>query len=122
MKTFLAIALTMISLAASAQNVQYAAIVSITPITEQVVTIKQQCGASAGYHRQEPSIGNELIGAGIGGFFGQMLGHGNGKNVGMVVGAAAGAYAGSEVSREQQYQPACRSIQTYITMPGALHE
>lgn len=109
-KLFILVAL--ISSTVFAQEVRYANIVSVTPITDNVKVIKQQCGGQAGYH-EENSIAGKVVGGIVGFFVGNSFGKGNGRNAARVAGTGIGIAVGNAYDNNQNVQPNCRGIETF---------
>lgn len=113
MKKFVAIATVLVSAASFAQDVQYANIVSVTPVKENIQVVKQQCGGSSGYNQQEPGYVGRIVGTIGGAAVGSRFGKGNGKVATTAVGAGVGYAAGSAYDNNGNVQPNCRNITTY---------
>ncbi len=85
---------------------EFAEVVSVTPLTEQVKTPREACQDVA-VTKQQPTkdphrVTGSIIGAVAGGVLGNALG-GHGSNTGAkVAGAAVGGIAGHEVQRKMQ--------------------
>lgn len=85
---------------------EFADVVSVTPLTEQVKTPREECHDET-VTRQAPvkdahRVTGTVIGAIAGGVLGNAIG-GHGSNTGAkVIGAAAGGVAGHEVQRKMQ--------------------
>ena len=117
MKTMLLVALMMMSSMVSAQEVRYANVVSVTPVTDNVRVTKQQCGGSAGY-QEESSIVGKVIGGVVGFIGGSQIGRGNGRTAAKIVGTAAGVAIGDAYDEANRYQPNCRGVTTYEPIKG----
>lgn len=111
------IALSLICSIAQAQEVRYANIVSVTPVTDNVRVVKQQCGGSAGY-RDEPSIAGKVVGGIVGFIGGSMIGQGKGNTAAKIVGTAAGVAVGDAYDEQNRYQANCRGVTTYEPVRG----
>ena len=87
--------------AAQAAGPQYAQVVSVTPVHQQVNTPHQVCQDVVVNHTEPPrdqhNIAGTAIGAVAGGLLGHMVGHGKGNTLATVAGAAAGGYAGNRI-------------------------
>jgi uncharacterized protein YcfJ len=108
----------LLSTQAFGQEVQYANIVSVTPYTENVVVIKQQCGGSAGYTVNERSLVGAAAGTVVGGVVGHQVGKGKGNILATIVGAIGGAILGDMIDNRQGYSANCRNVETYEPVPG----
>jgi uncharacterized protein YcfJ len=124
---FLALAFISTSIDASAQEViQRAKIISVTPVTEEVLVIKSNCNDDSINASNQQSVfnSNTVIGAIIGGLLGRTVGSGTGKTVATIGGAVAGgviANAMQQVPADKKYQNIpnpCRNIKTYEPVPG----
>ncbi|GGA46915.1 glycine zipper 2TM domain-containing protein [Dyella nitratireducens] len=80
---------------------QYAQVVSVTPVHQQVNTPHQVCQDVVVNHTEPPkdqhNIAGTAIGAVAGGLLGHMIGHGKGNTIATVGGAVAGGYAGNRI-------------------------
>ena len=111
MKKLFALVSLVVSLNANSQDVQYANIVSVTPLTDQVAVIKSNCVDVP----QERSF----FGMIVGGLGGAAVGKAVSKsNTGAVVGAGIGGYAGDAIDNAIRTQEACRQIQSYEPVSG----
>ena len=108
----LLILVALISFNASAQEVRYANVVSVTPLTDNVKVIKQQCGGSAGYHEENSFVG-KIVGGLTGLFIGSNVGKGKGRTAAQIGGTAIGVAVGNAYDNDQSIQPNCRAIETY---------
>jgi len=85
---------------------QFAEVVAVTPLTEEVKTPREECHAET-VTKQVPvkdphRVTGTVIGAVAGGVLGNVIG-GHGSNTGAkVIGAAAGGAAGHEIQRKMQ--------------------
>ena len=84
----------------------YAEVVSVTPLTEEVKTPREECHDET-VTRQAPvkdqnRIAGTVIGAVAGGVLGNALGGGGSNTGAKVVGAAAGGFAGNKVQESMQ--------------------
>ena len=111
MKKLLALVALTISLNINAQEVQYANIVSVTPLTDQVAVIKSNCVDVP----QERSFFGMIVGAVGGAAVGKAV---TKSNTGAVVGAGVGGYAGDAIDNAMRAQESCRQIQTYEPVSG----
>lgn len=101
---------------------EYAQVVSVTPVTEEVQTPREECHDEV-VTRQEPvkdkhRITGTVVGAVAGGVIGNALG-GGGKNTGAkIAGAAVGGYAGNKAQEKIQqnstYQTTERVCNTVV--------
>jgi uncharacterized protein YcfJ len=101
---------------------QYARVVSVTPVTEQVQTPREECHDQV-VTRQKPvkdthRIAGTVVGAVAGGLLGNAIG-GGGKNTGAkIAGAAVGGYAGNKTQEKMQqndtYQTTERVCNTVV--------
>jgi uncharacterized protein YcfJ len=85
---------------------QYAGVTSVTPVTEEVKTPRENCVdqevTKQAPVKDEHRLTGTVIGAVAGGVLGNALG-GHGSNTGAkVIGAAAGGVAGHEIQRKMQ--------------------
>ncbi|HUB90774.1 MAG TPA: glycine zipper 2TM domain-containing protein [Dyella sp.] len=80
---------------------EYAQVVSVTPVHQQVNTPHQVCQDVVVNHTEPPkdqhNIAGTAIGAVAGGLLGHMIGHGKGNTLATVGGAVAGGYAGNRI-------------------------
>ena len=113
MKKFVAIAAILVSSSVLSQETRVANIVSVTPVTENVQVVKQQCGGSAGYARQEPGYVGRIVGVVSGTAIGSRFGNGTGRTVATAVGAGIGYIAGDAYDNSGNVQPNCRAVSTY---------
>ncbi len=111
MKKLFALVSLVVSLNANSQDVQYANIVSVTPLTDQIAVIKSNCVDVP----QERSF----FGMIVGGLGGAAVGKAVTKsNTGAVVGAGIGGYTGDAIDNAMRTQEACRQIQSYEPVSG----
>lgn len=110
-KSLIAFAALAISTLSFAQEVQYANIVSVTPLTDQVPVIKSNCQAVP----QERSFLGMVVGMVGGAAVGKAA---TKSNTGMVVGAGVGAYAGDAIDNAMRQQEFCHQVQTYEPKAG----
>ena len=103
----------LISSTSFAQEIRQANIISVTPITDNIKVVKQQCGGSAGYIQQEPGVIGRVVGIIGGAVVGSRFGEGNGRVISTAVGTGVGYMAGSAYDNNDNIQPNCRSITTY---------
>jgi len=99
LKTSLAAAASAVLLgtAVPAAAVEYARVVSATPVTGSVAAPRQECVDTAQIVQQPPSGAGALIGAIAGGVVGNQFGHGFGRAAATGAGAVAGAAIGNNV-------------------------
>ena len=101
---------------------EFARVVSVTPVTEQVKTPREECHDVV-VTRQKPvkdthQIAGTVVGAVAGGLLGDAIG-GGGKNTGAkIAGAAVGGYAGNKAQEKLQqsdtYQTTERVCNTVV--------
>jgi len=101
---------------------EYARVVSVTPVTEEVQTPREECRDQV-VTRQQPvkdkhKIAGTVVGAVAGGLLGNAIG-GGGKNTGAkIAGAAVGGYAGNKTQEKMQqndtYQTTERVCNTVV--------
>ena len=120
LKTSLAAAASAVLLgtAVPAAAVEYARVVSATPVTGSVAAPRQECVDTAQIVQQPPSGAGALIGAIAGGVVGNQFGHGFGRAAATGLGAVAGSAIGNnaEVSATPpQTVPVqrCRTVNGY---------
>jgi len=99
LKSSLAVAASAVLLgaAAPAGAVEYARVVSATPVNGSVAAPRQECADSAQVVQQPPSGAGALIGAIAGGVVGNQFGHGFGRAAATGLGAVAGSAIGNNV-------------------------
>lgn len=99
---------------------EYAEVVSVTPITENIKTPREECRDKV-VTRQEPvkdthKIAGTVIGAVAGGLLGDAIGGGGKNTAAKIAGAAAGGYAGNKtqetMQRNDTYQTTQRECNT----------
>src|SRR5215204_4708543 len=83
--------------AAPAFAVEYAHVVSATPVTDSVAAPRQECADTAQTVQQPPTGAGALIGAIAGGVVGNQFGHGFGRAAATGLGAVAGSAIGNNV-------------------------
>ena len=112
----MAVTLLVFSNVSQAQETRYANIVSVTPVIANVQVIKQQCGGSAGYQRNESSLVGTAVGIVGGAVVGRMV---TKSTTGTVVGAGLGGVIGNMVDNSgSQVTPNCRNVSTYEPTQG----
>jgi uncharacterized protein YcfJ len=111
----LLLSLLVLSSFAQAQEVRYANIVSVTPVTDNVKFVKQQCANTTTYQNQ-PGIVGRVVGVVTGTAVGSQIGNGRGRTIaiasGAVIGEAAGA-AYDNAGTNVPGSPVCRNIVSY---------
>ena len=95
---------------------EFAEVVAVTPLSEQVKTPRQECHdetiTQQAPVKDEHRVTGTVIGAIAGGVLGNAIG-GHGSNTGAkVVGAAAGGVAGHEVQRTMQEHDTVTTAET----------
>ena len=88
------------------QHANYAKVLSVKPITEEVSGTRTECHAVQ-VQRQAPvqdenRITGTVIGGVLGGVLGHQVGNGRGKDVATAIGAVAGGLAGNKVQQNMQ--------------------
>jgi uncharacterized protein YcfJ len=98
-KTSLAAAASAVLLgtAVPAAAVEYARVLSATPVTGSVAAPRQECTDTAQIVQQPPSGAGALVGAIAGGVVGNQFGHGFGRAAATGAGVVAGAAIGNNV-------------------------
>jgi uncharacterized protein YcfJ len=95
---------------------EYADVVAVEPIKEQVKTPREVCKDVAVTRRapvkDEHQIVGSVIGAVAGGLLGNQVGGGNGKKIATVAGAVGGGYAGNKVQEGMQNRDTYTTTQT----------
>ena len=95
---------------------EYADVVAVEPIKEQVKTPREVCKDVAVTRRapvkDEHQIVGSVIGAVAGGLLGNQIGGGNGKKIATVAGAVGGGYAGNKVQEGMQDRDTYTTTQT----------
>nr|WP_297459241.1 glycine zipper 2TM domain-containing protein [uncultured Halomonas sp.] len=90
----------------TAQQPQYAEVISVDRLTETVETPREVCENVAVTHQrpvQDPNrIAGTAIGAIVGGVLGNQIGDGSGQKIATAAGAVAGGFAGREVQQRMQ--------------------
>ncbi|CRH28987.1 glycine zipper 2TM domain-containing protein [Pantoea ananatis] len=88
------------------RGLQYAQVLSATPIKESIKQPRQECRNVTLTHRRpvqdENRIAGSVLGAVAGGVLGHQFGGGRGRDVATVAGALAGGYAGNQVQGGMQ--------------------
>ncbi|MDE1166438.1 MAG: glycine zipper 2TM domain-containing protein [Pseudomonas sp.] len=95
---------------------EYADVVAVEPINEQIKTPRQVCKDVA-VTRQKPvqdqhQIAGSVLGAVAGGLLGHQVGGGKGKTLATVAGAVGGGYAGNKVQEHMQNGDTYTTTQT----------
>jgi uncharacterized protein YcfJ len=111
MKKLLVVFLVSMASSVFAQEVRYANIVSVTPLTDQVSVIKSNCVDA----QQERSFWGMIFGGLGGAAVGKAV---TKSNTGMAVGAAVGGYAGDAIETAMNTQERCRQIHSYEPVSG----
>ena len=83
--------------AQAAQAVEYATVVSSTPVIASVPVSRQQCSEGSQIVQQQPSGAGAVIGAIAGGLLGNTVGGGFGRAAATGIGAVAGSVVGNQV-------------------------
>jgi uncharacterized protein YcfJ len=120
LKTSLATAASaaLLGVAGPAAAVEYARVVSATPVSSSVAAPRQECTETAQVVQQAPSGAGAMIGAIAGGVIGNQFGHGFGRAAATGAGAVAGAAIGNNVEANAN-PPAtvpvrqCRTVNGY---------
>ncbi|SDL60369.1 Uncharacterized conserved protein YcfJ, contains glycine zipper 2TM domain [Modicisalibacter muralis] len=90
----------------TAQQPQFAEVISVDRVTETVETPREVCENVAVTHRRpvkDPNrIAGTAIGAIVGGVLGNQIGDGSGQKIATAAGAVAGGFAGREVQQRMQ--------------------
>ena len=85
---------------------QYADVLAVEPMKEQIKTPRKECKEVAVTHRRpvqdQHQIIGSVVGAVAGGLLGNQVGGGNGKKIATVAGAVGGGYAGNKVQEGMQ--------------------
>lgn len=82
---------------AAAPPVQYATVISSTPVVVQTSVPRQECSDAPGYVPTPTSGGGAVVGGILGGLAGNAIGAGAGRALATGVGAIAGALVGNNV-------------------------
>lgn len=95
---------------------EYAQVLGVQPINEQIKTPRQVCKDVA-VTREKPvkdehQILGSVLGAVAGGLLGNQVGGGNGKKLATVAGAVGGGYAGNRVQEHMQNNDTYTTNQT----------
>ncbi|MBX8542546.1 glycine zipper 2TM domain-containing protein [Pseudomonas cichorii] len=95
---------------------EYADVLAVEPIKEQIKTPREVCKDVAVTHRapvkDEHQIVGSVIGAVAGGLLGNQIGGGNGKKIATVAGAVGGGYAGNKVQEGMQNRDTYTTTET----------
>ncbi|RMQ41152.1 hypothetical protein ALQ04_02045 [Pseudomonas cichorii] len=95
---------------------EYADVLAVEPIKEQIKTPREVCKDVAVTHRapvkDEHQIVGSVIGAVAGGLLGNQVGGGNGKKIATVAGAVGGGYAGNKVQEGMQNRDTYTTTET----------
>jgi uncharacterized protein YcfJ len=87
-------------------GVQYAQVVSVTPVGQAAGAPQQVCHDEVIYKKVPPKdehrIAGTAIGAVAGGLLGHLVGHGKGNTLATVAGAVGGGYAGNRIEANRQ--------------------
>lgn len=100
------------SLNAMADDIRYANVISVVPVTDNVKFVKQQCGGSAGLREQTSFIGT-IVGGVVGLFAGSNVGSGSGRTAAQIGGTALGVAIGNAYDDSNRTQPVCRNIESF---------
>ena len=95
-------ALALLGAAGAAQAVEYANVVSATPVTGSFPVPRQQCAEGTQVVPAQPSGGGALIGAIIGGVVGNQFGSGTGRAAMTGAGIVGGAVAGNAIENRNR--------------------
>jgi uncharacterized protein YcfJ len=104
------------SLVKGSSGPEYAQVLGVQPINEQIKTPREVCKDVA-VTRQKPvkdqhQILGSVLGAVAGGLLGHQVGGGNGNKVMTVAGAVGGGYAGNKVQENMQNNDTYTTTQT----------
>jgi len=104
--------------AAPARAIEYAHVVSATPVNGSVAAPRQECADTAQIVQQPPSGAGALIGAIAGGVVGNQFGHGFGRAAATGLGAVAGSAIGNNVEANANPPTTvpvrrCRTVNAY---------
>lgn len=104
------------SLVKGSSGPEYAQVLGVQPVNEQIKTPREVCKDVA-VTRQKPvkdqhQIIGSVLGAVAGGLLGNQVGGGNGKKVMTVAGAVGGGYAGNKVQENMQNNDTYTTTQT----------
>ena len=123
---FLILCFTFNSVFADTDGVMKAQIISVTPVTDEVLVIKSNC------ENGTPTISasnsswvnpSSVIGSIIGGLLGRSVGSGSGKTAATITGAVVGGVIANAVTQvpnnKYEHIPTpCSSVKTYEPVPG----
>jgi uncharacterized protein YcfJ len=95
---------------------EYADVLAVEPVKEQIKTPREVCKDVAVTHRapvkDQHQIVGTVVGALAGGLLGNQIGGGTGKKVATVAGAVGGGYAGNKVQEGMQNRDTYTTTQT----------
>jgi uncharacterized protein YcfJ len=115
MKKTLLVGCILFSSLAIAQSTGIGQVISVTPVTEQIATTRQQCVIET-VRSTEQGVAGPILGAIVGGVIGNQIGGGSGKDIATGVGIIAGTMAGNEIQNAPKTQQRCTPMVEYQTV------
>jgi len=100
-------------------GVQYAQVVSVTPVRQSISNPTQVCRDEVVNHTEPPKdqhhIAGTAIGAVAGGLLGHLVGGGKGNTLATVAGAVGGGYAGNRIEAAHQQGQVVSSVERHCS-------
>lgn len=104
-------------------GVQYAQVVSVTPVRQSINNPKEVCRDEVVNHTEPPKdqhhIAGTAIGAVAGGLLGHLVGSGKGNTLATVAGAVGGGYAGNRIEAAHQQGQVVSTVERHCSTVDA---